>query len=331
MELILLPSLTAICLKIAIFMRYHGSLRRENLSLGLFFLAVFLLNIVELIGLDDQYPPETRFLVLLTYYCCMVFVIHALLNIALEYSRFSWHTRQLKIAANVILALLIVGIIFNRSIVAGAEFTGIAPTRIAGDYYWLFSLYALGGSFFAVGLLLRGAIKLQSNLDRHRCLIVMISILPAVAVGTTVSILMAAGVNINNAMVMSLALTFMLAILVYAEEKTRLFRMLTFIPFTRERKFHKELMRQITDCIAINDDPAREKPLNLKQMMREFENLVVKHVLDYYNGNQKLTASALGVSEATLSRRARACNRSESDLEVEQHEQVRFASQRVHQ
>ena len=42
-------------------------------------------------------------------------------------------------------------------------------------------------------------------------------------------------------------------------------------------------------------------------MMKELENSVVEHVLGYYGGNQKKAASALGVSEATLSRRARAC------------------------
>lgn len=98
----------------------------------------------------------------------------------------------------------------------------------------------------------------------------------------------------------------MLGVLVYAEEKSRLFKLLTFIPFTRERKLHKKILAQITDCIAINDDPSTQQSINLKHMMREFEGLVVEHVLDYYGGNQKRTASALGVSEATVSRRARA-------------------------
>ena len=105
---------------------------------------------------------------------------------------------------------------------------------------------------------------------------------------------------------MSFAFTVMLSILVYAEEKARLFRLLTFIPYTRERKLHKQLLSQVTDCIAINDNPAEQQSIHLRQMMREFEGSVVEHVLDYYGGNQKKTASALGVSEATVSRRARA-------------------------
>lgn len=104
----------------------------------------------------------------------------------------------------------------------------------------------------------------------------------------------------------------MLGIMVYAEESSRLFKLLTFIPFTKERKLHKKILNQITNCVAINDDPARQQPINLKLMIKEFESLVVDHVLDYYDGNQKLAASALGVSEATISRRARAASRQSS-------------------
>jgi len=50
--------------------------------------------------------------------------------------------------------------------------------------------------------------------------------------------------------------------------------------------------------------------------MKALEGTVVEHVLHYYQGNQKMTASALGVSEATLSRRVRgASQRKTSDTD----------------
>lgn len=312
MELILLPALVAISLKIAIFIRYHGSLRKKNLNLGMFFLAVFLLNLIELLSLDQYYTPQTNLLLLLSYYCCVVFTIHAYMNIALQYSEFrSGNPMQLariKTGLNSVLAVLVVGLIFQRSIISGVETVDYSMTKIAGPNYWVFQAYAIGGLVFALTLLVQGVRRLGSNIGKQQCLTVLLSTAMPVLAALSIIGLQAIGVEITAALFMSLALTVMLAMMVFAEEKTRLFRLLTFVPFTRERRLHKQLLTQITSCIAINDDPAMQQSLNLKHMMRELEGLVVEHVLDFYAGNQKLTAKALGVSEATVSRRARAGN-----------------------
>lgn len=306
MELLVLPSLLAIGLKIAIFMRYHGSLRRENINLGIFFLAIFFLNFAELFSIEADYSHAVLLQILLAYYCCVVFVIHAYINLCLDYSEFKWHVGRIKTALNIALPLLIVALIASRGIVSDVVPTAYSLTRIAGEFYWIFQVYALGGLIFAVSCLVYGLRKSDSNLLRQRCLIVLISTTAPVLTTFGVIGAMAAGVEVNAAIFMSLALTAMLGMMIYAEEKTRLFRLLTFIPYTKERKLHKQLLAHVTDCIAINDDPAQQQSLNLKQMMREFEGSVVEHVLSYYGGNQKKTASALGVSEATVSRRARA-------------------------
>ncbi|MDP6651437.1 MAG: helix-turn-helix domain-containing protein, partial [Gammaproteobacteria bacterium] len=159
----------------------------------------------------------------------------------------------------------------------------------------------------ALGLLVWGLKHTTSNVNRQKCLVTLISTFTPSIIAIGIIVAMALDYDVNGVIFMSLSLTLTLALMVYAEEKTRLFHLLTFVPFTKERKLHKQLLRQVTECIAINDDPASQQSIQLKQMMRDFEGVVVEHVLDYYGGNQKKTASALGVSEATLSRRARAC------------------------
>jgi hypothetical protein len=306
MQLLILPSLLAISLKIAIFMRYHDSLSRENLNLGIFFFAALLLNIVEMIALDQHYTQQTDLLLLITYYCCAVFIIHAYLNIAIQYSEFSWRVGRFKTGLNIVLALLVCNLIFNRTLIADVQVVDFSLTKVAGPNSWAFQLYAICGLLFAIGLLIHGVRHVGSNIGKQQCLTVLLSTAMPVLVTFAIIGLQAIGVQITSTLFMSLALTLMLAIMIYAKEKTRLFRLLTFVPFTRERRLHKQLFAQITSCIAINDNPALQQSLNLKQMMRQFEGLVVEHVLDYYEGNQKLTATALGVSEATVSRRARA-------------------------
>lgn len=306
MELVLLPSSLAIGLKIAIFMRYHESLHRENFNLGVFFFAVFALNLVELIILSNDYNQQTNLLLLLTYYCSAVCIIHAYVNIAIHYSGFSWQLSRIKFVLNALLGLLITGLIMDRSIIAGVQVADFSLTKIAGPNYWLFQLYAVGGLLFALGLLIRGIRHISANISKQQCVILLLSTLLPVLVTFAIIGLQMAGVQITAVLFMSFALTLMLGVIVIAEEKSRLFRLLTFIPFTKERRLHKRLLAQVSGCISLNEDPAQENPLNLKQMMRDFEGLLIEHMLDYYDGNQKMTASALGVSEATVSRRARA-------------------------
>ncbi len=287
-------------------MRYHESLRAENFYLGIFFLAIFFFNIAEFLAIKPQFSEQTSLLVLLSYYCCIIFIIHGYINLCLEYSEFDWNISRIKLGLNLLLAFLVVALIFDRSIIAGTDTTAVSLTKVPGNYYWIFQVYALAGVAAGIGLLFHGFYRLTSNMSRQKCLIVLLSTLPPAAITVGVIGLQAAGTTITAAVVMSLAFTLMLSILVYAEEKTRLFRLLTFVPYTKERKLHKQLLAQVTDCIAINDDPAKQQSIQLKQMMREFEGAIVEHVLGYYGGNQKKTASALGVSEATVSRRARA-------------------------
>jgi DNA-binding protein Fis len=307
MELLIIPSVLAISIKIGIFMRYHQSLRRENLDLGIFFLAVFFLNLFEMLSIQTDFASDTSLLILLAYYCCVIFTIHGFLNVALTYSQYDRETPRIKLALNLILAGLICGMFFTRGIIAGVEpMNSFTLTRIPGDFYWMFQLYLLGGLSAAVALLIRGILHADSSFARQKCMVVLIAAATPVLMASSVVALMAFGIQVNGAIFMSLALSIMLGLMVFAEEKTRLFRLLTIMPYTRERRLHKQLLQQITDCVSISDDP-NDQAINLKQIMKDLEGSVVEHVLGYYDGNQKKAANALGVSEATLSRRARSC------------------------
>jgi hypothetical protein len=308
MELFLLPALFAISLKIAIFFRYSESLRKANLNLALFFIAACLLNFIELFGFEAHYEGNLMLTILLAYYCAIVLTVHGYLNVALHYSEFSWKLPQIKLVLNVLLAVLIINIIFNRQLIAGAEFTNTTVTRITGPLYWVFQTYAVGGVCAGLLILFKGFRTLPANLSRQRCFVILLSSLPPAMVTLAVLAAMAAGAEITAALIMPIAISLMVGIIVYAEETTRLFQLLTLVPYSAERKLHKQLLNKITDCLLISDDPAVQPELNLKQMMKEFEVSVVEHVIRYYHGNQKLAAKALGVSEATISRRARAMN-----------------------
>ena len=306
-EMLIIPSLLAIVIKIGIFLRYHRSLSRENIDLGLFFLAVFFLNVFEMLSIQTDYAAGSSMLILLAYYCCVIFTIHGFINIAMTYSQFNWQASRIRLGLNILLAALVVAMIFGRSIIAGVEpMNGYTLTRVAGVHYWVFPAYLLGGLLLAMGLLVFGMLRADSNLARQKCLVVLLSAATPMLTASSVVVLMTMGYQVNGAIYMSLSLSIMLGLLVFAEEKTRLFRLLTIVPYTRENRLHKQLLARITDCVSISDDP-QQQSINLKGMMKELETSVVEHVLGYYDGNQKKAASALGVSEATLSRRARAC------------------------
>lgn len=307
MEIFLLPALTAVALKIGIFIRYGESLLRENINLALFFFAALLLNVIELFAFESEYQGNTMLAILLAYYCAAVFLVHSYLNLTLQLSGMKWQLPRVKLALNTLLAFLIVNIIFNRHVIAGAEVTDITFTRVPGEAYIFLQFYLAIGMVAGLALLAMGFKTLDTNHARQLCFVMLLSTLPPVLISFAIFAGMAFGSTMTAALFMPVALTMMLGLIIYAEEKTRLFRLLSLVPYSRERKLHKQVLSKLTQCIAISDNPSNsEKPLNLKQMMREFEGHVVEHTVGYYSGNQKMAAQALGVSEATISRRARA-------------------------
>jgi len=306
MEMLLLPALLAIVIKIVIFIRYGESLLHNNINLALFLIAACVLNLIELFGYEDNYQGNTMLVILLAYYCCAALLIHSYLSLAISFSGFNWHLPMVRRLLNASLALMILNIIFNRHLIAGGEYTDIAITRVAGSTYWIVQAYLVLGIMLGTTVLVRGYLSLNSNHARQRCFVMLLSTLPPIIVTLVILGCMAAGRTVTAAQFMPVAITVMLGIIIYAEEKTGLFKLLTMVPYSRERKLHKQVLKKLTDCISINADPQSENSLNLKQMMREFEGNIVEHTVGYYSGNQKMAAQALGVSEATISRRARA-------------------------
>jgi hypothetical protein len=306
MEILLLPALFAIVVKLAIFIRYGELLMRDNINLALFLIAACFLNVIEMFGYEHNYQGNTMLVILLAYYCAAAFLIHSYLNLAIQFSGFSWRLPMVRRTLNTSLALLILNIIFNRHLIAGGVYTDIAITRVAGSAYWIIQVYLVFGIVLGTTLLTRGYRHLRSNHARQRCFVMLLSTLPPSIVTLVILGSMAAGIAVTAAQFMPVAITMMLGMIVYAEEKTRLFKLLAMVPYSRERKLHRQVIEKLTDCISISDDPQSENTLNLKQMMREFEGSVVEHTVGYYSGNQKMAAQALGVSEATISRRARA-------------------------
>ena len=306
MEMLLLPALLAIVIKIVIFIRYGESLLHNNINLALFLITACFLNLIELFGYEDYYQGNTMLVILLAYYCCAALLTHSYLNLAISFSGFNWRLPMVRRVLNASLALMVLNIIFNRHLIAGAEYADIAITRVAGSTYWIVQAYLVLGIMLGTTVLVRGYLSLNSNHARQRCLVMLLSTLPPIIVTLVILGCMAAGSTVTAAQFMPVAITMMLGMIIYAEEKTGLFKLLTMVPYSRERKLHKQVLEKLTNCISINDDPQSENALNLKQMMREFEGNIVEHTVGYYSGNQKMAAQALGVSEATISRRARA-------------------------
>ena len=64
MEMLLLPALLAIVIKIVIFIRYGESLLHNNINLALFLIAACFLNLIELFGYEDNYQGNTMLVIL---------------------------------------------------------------------------------------------------------------------------------------------------------------------------------------------------------------------------------------------------------------------------
>ncbi len=187
-------------------------------------------------------------------------------------------------------------------VIAGIENIGYTFIRIPGDLYNVWAVYIVSTLLFSVVLLAGGYRRSKDALLQRKCLAVLIAILPAIGCSIIIVCLMVAGVKVNATVVLSSAVIFFVVALIYSEQRYDLFKLLARVPFTEEYALRSELadqLRQI-ECSAFGGSHQS----SFKEQIRKIEALYVDLAIVANNGNKTHAAAALGISNATLHRKA---------------------------
>ena len=286
----MLPSITALALKITIFWFGRHSLASASLWLWLFFAGLFGMNLIELIGFFYVDKPQQGIFWLSMYYVFTELTFFSLLALSLENARKM--TRNIKVIISILFLIGIAPLLIPGAALAGAKSIGYSVTRIAGPYYFIVQLGILLPLISAVAISIFYSRNKFPYFVRRKSQILLIACSPIFATIFMVVLLMQLGFSINASVVASLMINISLIIMLYTEHKERQYRFMSVIPKTREYKFVKGLAHLVTD-------PA----IGLEQGRTLIEQEMIREAMMINHGNKIKAAEMLGISRQTLQRR----------------------------
>ncbi|ADZ89486.1 histidine kinase N-terminal 7TM domain-containing protein [Marinomonas mediterranea] len=287
----IVPSITALLIKF--FLLLKPAIRKQRYLLS-FLISITFLNIFELLTL---FRMGYDLLVLKLYYCAACFAAVYLFIICSQItSSFRYVKHEISLLSAVLMSAVVV---FSDKIITG--FTLLpnhSITRVAGEFYFAFQIYALVLLALSLRILIMNTSKQTEVIARKRSTIVFLALSPTIITALIVMLLMELGVSINMVGVLSVTLCFMLLIFRGNYDEHDVFRTMKYIPYSSERVFYLKL-KSLSKKLYF---PASGESVNMKEILKEVEELVVKNANQYFD-TQKEVAKALNISESSLSRK----------------------------
>lgn len=285
------PSAVALVIKCVLF--FYSDVYKQK-HFFIFLLMTFWLNSVELLGFFRLgYDLE----VLKLYYCAIIFTVFYLAVVCADLSQ-SCRWVKSDFALIVVCTLAAVTFLTDCIVLDFKLLPNGSITKISGEYYFVFQLYMVSALLLAFGVLIRRLVTQNDYHLKARCLIALMAFTPYIIVTLSVIALMQLGYHINVVGLSSLAICFMLVVLIASTDKHKLFSMMSFMPFSRERTYRLKLKQLLKEF----QGPIYGKRVQMKVLLKELEALMIDQVQHHYT-TQKELAHMFDISEANLSRK----------------------------
>ncbi|NIB40790.1 hypothetical protein HBA55_14410 [Pseudomaricurvus alkylphenolicus] len=294
-----IPSALALLIKIVLIISARKSLLSMNHWLLAFLAALFAANLVELMGFAYVDKPEQGLTLLQAYYVAAICACASMLGLSLNI-----HGVDSPFIDTLLLAVCLActaAIFIPNAALLGAESIGYAVTRIAGPRYWIIQATMLVTLVGSVGVLFSATLFAKNRIEQKRALVLLVATLPfVIAILITVAA-MHYGVKINAAVTVPLAITIILAVLIYAETEQGLFNLVSRIPLTNEHQYLKGMRRLWSPDVT------------LEQAKLMTEKIMVYQAMQQADGDKTKAAEILGISPATMQRKFISGNNRNSD------------------
>lgn len=288
-----IPSISAIAIKIVLFWYGRHILKEASAWIMGFLGGLFGVNVCELVvfWFVNDAERQLALAVLSMYYVCALVANGCFLGISLKIAG-----RLSKFLIGAILLTTAVGIItvvIPGWAIAGAQSIGYSVSRIAGPLYWVVQILIVVPLTASTAILALTAFWSANWIRKRRALALLIATSPVVFCVLTMMGLMQAGVEVNAAVVVSFSINILLAVIVYTEYESGIFRFLSFIPRTAENRLIAHAAYSAYDLSS----------QGLNGAVANFEKALITDALLRCNGNKTVAADMLGVSRATLRRK----------------------------
>lgn len=285
-----IPALVALVIKIGLLTQTRSVESGPGRALHLFLICLAVQNIAE-VGVFFTGSAGIAFVLVNLYMAATVCALcqGVVFGAAVARARTGgapWWLAAL--AAGLVTALLV-----TDWIVLGYEFNGYVLVSTKGPYYWVFTLTVLACIAAMTALLLIGARSGEQRTQRE-CTLTLIGLTPVFVTGVLVVLLRQAGSGISAAVLIPFAVTFFLAVTVYAVRAHQLFDIRILIPGTAQWRWFWPLARELTSGGA-----------PLPERMKRIEEALIMNALRQSDGVQSRAARDLGVPASSLHRKLR--------------------------
>ena len=292
MSFYIIPSFINLVIKAWLFWYGRQTLLRTNRALGILLISFFLFNLAELISFLMMGHFQYYDVVGRAYYVTAIFGATMMLIYAdtLSIRYINW---KLPIILAICLSLFV---IFSNTIIAGVSSLGYILTRVPGPYYWIVLVYGLGCTISALILLFTGLH--QEDLQRRRfCGVIFLGFLPIVLTAIIVVLMMAVGIRINAAILLTSAITLFLVITIYTEIYKPVIGLLTITPVIGAR-VAVSLYQMIMHFY-------RTRKLDMRIIMKNIEEVFIYSAFEASEGKRQNAADMLSIPLSTFNEKLR--------------------------
>ena len=287
-----LPALIAMVAKLWILWTYRHNILKQSFenTLLLMFLGFLALHNVAEIGVYVMEDLKYRILLMDGWYVFAIFSIATATTfaIAIFNERIAKYVRPVMVTAALILAL---SIVFTDFVIMGYKNNGSVMTKVAGQHYYLYQIFALASCLTMLVFFMFGAFS-ANMMKKVKSVMMLLGLLPFVLIIAVVITAQQMGSSIHAGAAIPIAMTFFLWVLTHASSKDRLLNPLVFIPIGaqhRKLKFVIDLLKE------------KSKPEQLKPQRKALENILIEDAMIRSQGIQKKAAADLGISTAKIS------------------------------
>ena len=297
--LLAVPSLLVFAVILVLLcMRRWRALLAGNTLVSILLALLLLMNLIEVITYGNLYRNYEA--LIRAYYFAATASASVFLLMSEKLNRVSLFPRKkLGYVVVTLTVLLELAILFSDGIIAGYTRTSFTILREPGSYYWVFQLYSLATLTLAPWLIYRSIGQAGNPLEKRRHIVILFAFIPICLMSIGVILAMQGGLNMNLSIYLPIGTLFFFVIYLFTENKHNLFRLLVFIPFSRERAAYLELNERVIGYIA---RAQTNEVISLRELMHDIEKSIIADVLEIKDGNHSLAAEMLSVSLSTVYR-----------------------------
>lgn len=274
----------------------------KNWPLALFFLAVSIFNLVEVVTYATSFGPAFYSIFIKLYNGSILLSLCFLMIFTARIAEVRLFTEtEFPLFYSVFSIGFFVVFVSTDLFISGYEVVGYGFTRIPAEYFPLAAAFAALNIVAAISFLVFGLFRKNINqISQRRCKAILCSALPFMLMVFVLIMLMQTGLKVTGAVIIPFSTTYLLLVLVLTESAKGLFNFLMKTPYTLEYKTMKNLTRNLQDFML---ETSVGNTVNLKAFSNEIERQLISHTVTMTNGNQAEAAKVLGISASSLCRK----------------------------